>query len=602
MTDNGAVMNKNVDNSKLITFYSFKGGVGRTMALANTACYLANTHNLNLVLIDWDLEAPGLHYYFGYSDDELKDTPGLIDYLEDFRNEVVAGEQGKAPHIDDYLTPLPKKIKQKIKNGSINLLTCGKTNSEYTLRVQEFDWKKFYEEGYGFEIIETLKSQVKQKSDVALIDSRAGQADIGTTSTIQFPDAVVMFFTSNRQSVEGTERIATTIKSHPFRKQQGMPDLKIFLVPSRVFPEEDRFNKWLDEVAIPMQQRLAKGKILDPRDQPKGLRECILGIDPRFTFDEALPAIEDKIISRLNDSYKDLAQAICDLHAGRDLWSTHKPDFITITDNNRDTLLRQLNDAAKRGDEHKVAYITFELGRLAINDRKYEEAESLLQSALAYHTQRDEPTAILRILGTLALLRVNQGRVTDAENLLNESFAIAKKTRNRTHEAGLLHNLALLNASCNKIEEAKLCFNSSLKISKRLNDPEMFSTCLLSYAETLLENDRSQEAISRLKVGLDYLLKENVPREQAEVESKLGDAYLISGKVMEAFKSYEAARLKFAQVGDVNSQLDIIGNLVELLKPIDRDTALKYLEKIANEKNDVKVTKLVRKLMSKLTC
>lgn len=589
------------DNSKIITFYSFKGGVGRTMALANTACYLANTHNLNLILIDWDLEAPGLHYYFGYSDEELREAPGLIDYLEDFKTEIRAGKKGKIPHIENYLISPPKRIQQIIKNGSIKILTCGKTDHNYSLRVQEFDWNMFYKEDYGFEIIETLKLHVKQQSDVALIDSRAGQADIGTTSTIQFPDAVVMFFTSNKQSVEGTERVANIIKSHPFRKQQGMPDLRIFLVPSRVFPEEDRFNKWLDEVAIPMQQRLIKGKILDPRDQPKGLRECILGIDPRFTFDESLPALDNKIVSRLKDSYEDLAQAICDLHAGRDLWSTHPPDFITETKNNREALLHQLNEAAKRGDEHIVSYINFELGRLAINDRRYEEAESLLQSALAYNTQKKDPIAIMGVLGALALLRLNQGRASDAENLLDESIAIAKKNKNKYAEASILHNFALINASNNKLDSANYYFSKALKITQELNEPDRFARCLISYAQTLFKKNLHKKAISQLKLGLKYLLQENLQIELAKVESMLGDAYLFTDKVVDAIKSYEAARLKFKQLDNVDGQIEIIEKVFELLQHIDDgDSALKYLDKVADRVKARKINNLIKKLRSKL--
>ena len=42
----------------MITFYSYKGGTGRSMALANVACYLARKYRV--LAIDWDLDAPGL--------------------------------------------------------------------------------------------------------------------------------------------------------------------------------------------------------------------------------------------------------------------------------------------------------------------------------------------------------------------------------------------------------------------------------------------------------------------------------------------------------------------------------------------------------------
>lgn len=47
----------------IITFYSYKGGVGRTMAVANIAVLLARK-GLRVLVVDWDLEAPGLHRYF----------------------------------------------------------------------------------------------------------------------------------------------------------------------------------------------------------------------------------------------------------------------------------------------------------------------------------------------------------------------------------------------------------------------------------------------------------------------------------------------------------------------------------------------------------
>jgi len=43
----------------LFTFYSFKGGVGRSMALMNVAYTLAG-RGRHVLVVDMDLEAPGL--------------------------------------------------------------------------------------------------------------------------------------------------------------------------------------------------------------------------------------------------------------------------------------------------------------------------------------------------------------------------------------------------------------------------------------------------------------------------------------------------------------------------------------------------------------
>src|SRR5271166_3529084 len=68
---------------RVITFYSYKGGTGRSMALTNVAWMLA-LNGERVLAIDWDLEAPGLHRYFRpfLKDKELTGTEGLLDFVE----------------------------------------------------------------------------------------------------------------------------------------------------------------------------------------------------------------------------------------------------------------------------------------------------------------------------------------------------------------------------------------------------------------------------------------------------------------------------------------------------------------------------------------
>lgn len=70
----------------IYTFYSFKGGVGRSMAVANLGeCF--HEKGLRVLLVDWDLEAPGLESYF-YSPEgppgkleSVRKHRGLLDML-----------------------------------------------------------------------------------------------------------------------------------------------------------------------------------------------------------------------------------------------------------------------------------------------------------------------------------------------------------------------------------------------------------------------------------------------------------------------------------------------------------------------------------------
>ena len=65
-------------DGKIVTFYSFKGGTGRTMALANVAWILA-ANGKRVLVADWDLESPGLHRFFRpFIDPIAYDTAGGI--------------------------------------------------------------------------------------------------------------------------------------------------------------------------------------------------------------------------------------------------------------------------------------------------------------------------------------------------------------------------------------------------------------------------------------------------------------------------------------------------------------------------------------------
>src|SRR5271170_367544 len=78
---------------KIVTFYSYKGGTGRTMALANVAWILASS-GLKVLVVDWDLESPGLHRYFQPFIDPAKitATSGVIEMIRDYAFAVTSEE------------------------------------------------------------------------------------------------------------------------------------------------------------------------------------------------------------------------------------------------------------------------------------------------------------------------------------------------------------------------------------------------------------------------------------------------------------------------------------------------------------------------------
>ena len=88
---------------RTITFFSYKGGTGRSLAVANASYYLTQL-GFKVVAMDFDLEAPGLRYKFSKADDSspIEIKQGLVDYLYD-----VAFNNSKPGLLTNYTYEIP---------------------------------------------------------------------------------------------------------------------------------------------------------------------------------------------------------------------------------------------------------------------------------------------------------------------------------------------------------------------------------------------------------------------------------------------------------------------------------------------------------------
>ena len=202
---------------RFVTFYSYKGGVGRSMALANVASWLVTGAHKRVVAIDFDLEAPGLTYYFGPSGllgEEPLPRPGLVELLTKYRTE------GAVPDLSDYVVSGPPQLG----GGQLHLLCAGEHRSaNYPADLAALDWNALYEHGYGFELMEHLRVSVIDgyQPDIVLIDSRTGLHGIGAIAAQHLPDAVVLLFSLNEQNVDGTAEVLTSIERNIYAEETG---------------------------------------------------------------------------------------------------------------------------------------------------------------------------------------------------------------------------------------------------------------------------------------------------------------------------------------------------------------------------------------------
>jgi WD40 repeat protein/cellulose biosynthesis protein BcsQ len=277
---------------KIITFYSYKGGTGRSMALANVAWILASAGR-NVLVIDWDLEAPGLHRYFHpfLADKELTSTEGLIDFVVQYADRAARKARRATNNwYEPYANILhyASSLSHPFKKGAIDFVPAGRQGAEYATRVNSFNWQHFYERLDGGLFFEAAKESM-DGYDYVLIDSRTGVSDTSGICTVQMPDVLVVCFTLNIQSIEGAAAVAESAMEQR-RDERGRPTLKIFPVPTRVELTEQGKLKAAREVArerfSPLLDHLGKN-----RDQYWEGVEVLY--QPFYAYEEVLSVFGD---------------------------------------------------------------------------------------------------------------------------------------------------------------------------------------------------------------------------------------------------------------------------------------------------------------------
>jgi predicted acylesterase/phospholipase RssA len=271
----------------IYTFYSYKGGVGRSMALANVAeCFYEK--GLRVLIVDWDLEAPGLESFFfeapqtpassdkDQSADEgaaVRSRLGLIDMLQSYRqmyarlpltaspsakgetplSPVPAIDVGKVfdehlPPMSDYVTPIHAG---NASGAGLWLLSAGWRQNrfpEYARAVQNFDWDEFYNSFSGEAYFEWMRRQFSSLADVILIDSRTGVTEMGGVCARQLADVVLSFCAPNFQNLDGVSKMMRSFRSSEVLEARNNRPIELLVVPTRVDNSElDRlgnFKEW----------------------------------------------------------------------------------------------------------------------------------------------------------------------------------------------------------------------------------------------------------------------------------------------------------------------------------------------------------------------
>ncbi|MEO3749611.1 FxSxx-COOH system tetratricopeptide repeat protein [Streptomyces sp. B6B3] len=251
--------------ASIVTFYSYKGGAGRTVALANVAWILASAGKTVLV-VDFDLETPGLHGYYRQflTDRELESTTGVLDLVHGFAegaNANGAGREDLRDLLDTYTDLSAHVVGLNARfphGGRLDYLGPGQHDDDYPERLTAFNWTEFLGSEEGAEYLLRLRERMRHGEwDYVLVDSRAGVSPVARICTSVLPDVVVCALTMDSASIAGTARVARglaapdgrAIRVHALPTHSGSSEL-----PLRQAKSSEARQAFRDLLGLPGQE------------------------------------------------------------------------------------------------------------------------------------------------------------------------------------------------------------------------------------------------------------------------------------------------------------------------------------------------------------
>jgi MinD-like ATPase involved in chromosome partitioning or flagellar assembly len=229
----------------ITTFYSYKGGTGRSMALANVACLLGQAvqGDKKILAVDWDLEAPGLHYYLLDAEQSVlaAQHPGVVDLFTALQNTLRSEPNYRTSKIDELFRQTQwSDYIMATRAPNVFLMPAGVLGADYQTRLKSLDWQGMYIQCP--DLYQCFADGLNKNFGTVLIDSRTGMTDTSNICTCLLPDKLVVVFTPNRQSLTGVEALIQ--QSIEYRR--GSADLRplmVYPLPSRIDQQNESIRE-----------------------------------------------------------------------------------------------------------------------------------------------------------------------------------------------------------------------------------------------------------------------------------------------------------------------------------------------------------------------
>ncbi len=439
-----------------VAFYSYKGGVGRTLALANVGYSLAR-RGKRVVLIDMDLEAPALLGFPEFTLNGKSPKKGFIEYAASY------SRRGSCPSIKGHV----HACRDSPGTGELWVMPSGRVDASYQKTLGELSWRRLHPKKGTPPLAEELRSALEKEldPDYVLIDSRTGFSDVGGLSTHLLSDMIVLVFNLTRECIEGSIWAYNAF----VLEEVGVETLQ--LVASPIPP------------VVPSENSLVESRIRQAKEQmPQG---CVAGRDVvRILYDPSMVLSEELAVRRSEvyaaaEKYESLREAIQRSNRG-EVFSAVEEARRRRSEGRWTEGLRRLQEFVEENSDDIEGYM--ELGGFLLEGDRPEEARSAFEQAT-------------RLDGNLALAHRRLGEASLAARRFREAVESLEKSRELGNESqGTLNALARAYA---EMEDAPR-YDRPADLEIRITTEIVGGGTRLSY---ILHSDTGAVGFTHYKVG-----------------------------------------------------------------------------------------------------
>jgi tetratricopeptide (TPR) repeat protein len=521
---------------KTITFYSYKGGVGRSLALSQVAIRLSE-YGKKVCVLDFDLEAPGLHFKFHNYDRETPIKKGIVDYISEFNSTGKIPESLKAFHI---------KLKPKNQTyENIHLIPAGNIElEEYWLKLSQIDWSSLFynEHSVGVKFFLDLKARIKKElnPDFFLIDSRTGITDIAGITLRLLADEAVILAANNEENIFGSKRIMKSLID-PERALFGTSPKVHFVLTRLPFTEEPqerakesgRVNRVRKELTTYLGLESLDISVIHSDRRLEESERHLMG----YEMEEKSVSISNDYLNLFEKLSSDVLTNVEKLEfQNRRLGEEEYQKAVRITDNNK--RVQHLDRAIEYDSSRSDFYFQRAFALAELGNRKEEAIKDYEKSLLL---TPNEPNA----LNNLALLYDDSSKA--------ESMLLKAIEQDKYYGRAYL-NLANLYSKLGDDEKALDFVSQAIEV----NTESDLMGRLLNYRANLFRNKGEfDSAIEDIYKAIEC------DSDEATYFGTLAEIYFDKGMLNEFYMNLTVALAKGIKESQMRSASDIYKKLVE---------------------------------------